>query len=32
MRDWERFGRNQRSNHMRRLCRVWIATTSIDTF
>jgi len=24
MRDWERFGRNQRSNHMRRLCRVYI--------
>jgi len=24
MRDWERFGRNQRSNHMRRLCRVYV--------
>jgi len=24
MRDWERFGRNQRSNDMRRLCRVYI--------
>ena len=24
MQDWERFGRNQRSNHMRRLCRVYV--------
>ncbi len=24
MRDWERLGRNQRSNHMRRLCRVYV--------
>jgi len=24
MLDWERFGRNQRSNHMRRLCRVYV--------
>ena len=24
MRDWERFGRNRRSNHMRRLCRVYV--------
>ena len=24
MHDWERFGRNQRSNHMRRLCRVYV--------
>jgi integrase len=24
MQDWERFGRNQRSNHMRRLCRVYL--------
>ena len=24
MQDWERFGRNQRSNHMRRLCRIYV--------
>jgi integrase len=24
MQDWERFGRNQRSNHMRRLCRFYV--------
>ena len=24
MRDWEHFGRNQRSNHMRRLCRIYV--------
>jgi len=24
MQDWEQFGRNQRSNHMRRLCRVYV--------
>ena len=24
MQDWDRFGRNQRSNHMRRLCRVYV--------
>jgi integrase len=24
MQDWECFGRNQRSNHMRRLCRVYV--------